>query len=254
MEISPREFEVELPIGYTDGDGVRHRRALIRKMRGHEEALLYDTSLNGAQLVTALLAGCLVKLGHFSEIGRDVVSRMYSTDRNYLLLEIRRITLGDRLQATYLCPGCNNSVTGVEDLGHLDVRRLAEGETLPEIAVRLEDGCIDRHGNPHFDIKLRLPRGTDEEFVAPMMPKDPLKAEDALLLRCIERFGTLTRTELEAYGVKILRDMTFGDRLRLHQVLNDGTPGVNFLRSVTCDKCQMVFSGLLDITRFFAPG
>ena len=51
-----------------------------------------------------------------------------------------------------------------------------------------------------------------------------MQARDALLLRCIKRFGTLPRAELEAYGIKILHELTLGDRRRLHDALN-AAPG-----------------------------
>ena len=94
-----REFQVLLPIGYADPSGRVHRRAVIRKMRGHEEALLYDPSLTAGQLVTELIRGCLVRLGDLETIDSDVVSQLYTADRNYLLVEMRRVTLGDGLRA-----------------------------------------------------------------------------------------------------------------------------------------------------------
>ena len=61
----PREFEVLLPVGYTDGAGRVHRQAVIRKMRGHEESLLYDQTLSSGRLVTELIRSCLIRLGRY---------------------------------------------------------------------------------------------------------------------------------------------------------------------------------------------
>jgi len=251
MRTGQWEFEVLLPIGYTDESGRVHRRAVIRKMRGHEEALLYDPTLTAGQLVTELIRSCLVRLGDLASVDADVVSQLYTTDRNYLLLELRRITLGDRLRASYLCPRCGGDVPVMEDLGQIEVRRLGEGEALTDTTLQLEDGYLDREGTLHTELTLTLPRGIDEEFVSPMAAKDPLKAQDALILRCIKRFGTLPKAALEAYGVKILRELTLGDRQRLHQALNGQMPGVDFRRSVRCGGCGTVFEGVLDVSHFF---
>lgn len=251
MRTGQREFEVLLPIGYTDEAGRVHRRAVIRKMRGHEEALLYDPTLTAGQLVTELIRNCLVRLGELESIEADVVAGLYTADRNYLLLELRRITLGDRLRASYLCPRCGSDVSVMEDLGQIEVRRLEEGQTLADIPLELEDGYLDREGTLHTELALTLPRGIDEEFVSPMAAKDPLKAQDALILRCIKRFGTLPKAALEAYGVKILRDLTMGDRQRLHQALNGQMPGVNFQRSLRCEGCGTTFEGVMDVSNFF---
>lgn len=251
MKPGQREFEALLPIGYTDETGRVHHRAVIRKMRGHEEALLYDLTLTAGQLVTELIRSCLVRLGDLENVGEDIVSQLYTADRNYLLLELRRITLGDRLRASYLCPRCGSDVPVMEDLSQIEVRRLDEGQTLGDITLELEDGYVDREGTFHTELTLTLPRGVDEEFVSPMAAKDPLRAQDALMLRCIKRFGTLPKAALEAYGVKILRDLTLGDRQRLQSAFNSQTPGVNFQRSVHCGQCEMMFEGVMDVSGFF---
>jgi hypothetical protein len=133
MKAGQREFEVLLPIGYIDQTGRAHRRATIRKMRGHEEALLYDPTLTAGRLVTELIRSCLVRLGDLTTVDSDVVSQLYTADRNYLLLEMRRVTLGDRLRASYLCPRCGGDVSVMEDLSQVEVRRLDDGQTLADI-------------------------------------------------------------------------------------------------------------------------
>ena len=139
----------------------------------------------------------------------------------------------------------------IDDLSELEVRRLEQGEALPDIGVTLEDGYVDRQGQVHKALTLTLPRGKDEEYVAPMVDKDPMKAQDALLLRCIKRFGDLPKSALEAYGVKILRDLTMSDRQRLQRALNQSMPGVDFRRSIECGHCGTAFEGVMDVSNFF---
>lgn len=252
MNVSQREYEILLPIGYSDESGNLHRQAVIRKMSGHEETLLYDSSLTTGKLVTKLIHACLVKLGNLDPIDAEAVKRLYTADRNYLLLELRRFTLGDQLQTSYLCPRCGSLVTLIEDLSKIEVRHLDEGQVLDNIYLELQDGYLDRQGVLHSKMTLALPRGTDEEFVASMAEKDPLKAQDALVLRCIKGFGTLSKAALEAYGVKILRDLTLGDRRQLYNAFNGQMPGVDFKRSLICNGCGAVFEEVLDVSNFFS--
>lgn len=254
MAIYQSEFEVRLPIGLTDQGGSIRRDAVLRKMRGHEEALLYDANLIAGRLVTELLKNCLVRLGDQTPATAETVRSLYSADRNYLLLELRRITLGDRMPAAYRCPRCDCVVQVQENLSELTVRWLEPDQSLEDIHLELEDGYTDRQGDRHTKMTLTLPTGIDEEFVTPMVVKDPLKARDALVLRCIKQFGTLSPRALEAYGVKILRNLTMGDRLRLQACFNGSTPGVNFMHQVACDACGAVFDGALDISSFFVSG
>lgn len=247
-----REFQVELPIGYTDEAGRLHRTATIRKMRGHEEALFYDPGLSAGHLISELIRGCLVRLGDLPDVSGPVVSRLYSADRNHLVVQIRRITLGDHVAARYSCRGCGADIAAVDDLARIEVRRAADGDAT--VRLELEDGYRDNDGAVHRAVTLRLPRGEDEEFVAKMTDGDPLRMRDAMLLRCVQSFGTLRRAVLEGHGLKLLRDLTLGDRRRLFRALDDDSPGVNFRRTVTCERCGESFKALLDVAGFFDLG
>lgn len=249
-----RQFEVNLPIGYTDESGQVHRKAILRKMCGYDEELLYDDTLSSGHLVTELLSGCLVQLGEVVDVKSSIVSQLFTADRNYLLLELRRITLGDELNTSYHCPHCNSHVAVVENLRDVDVRRLDAEQPLQDITVMLEDGYLDREGNNHTEIIMTLPRGSDEEFVAPLVSAQPLKAQDALLLRCIKKFGNLSKNTLEAYGIKILRDLTMGDRRLLQRAVSEDQPGINLQRVIQCGPCDNAFIDVMDVSNFFVSG
>jgi hypothetical protein len=100
----------------------------------------------------------------------------------------------------------------------------------------------------------RCTRGTDEEFVSRTAETDPLRARDALVLRCIESFGTLRREALEAYGIKILRDLSMGDRRLIYAALEADAPGVDFRRTVRCARCSQDYRAVLEAAGFFALG
>lgn len=245
------ERDTLLPVGWEDASGQLRRTASLRKMRGHEEALLYDSSLSAGRLVTELLAGCLTRLGDETHVSANDVRKLYSADRNYLLLEIRRFTLGDAMPCVYGCPTCGVDNRVVEDLGGIDVRR-HEGERAPQsVLVELEDGYRDGDGAAHTELRLRLPRGFDEEFIAETAERDPLRARDALILRCIDSFGSLPRAAIEAYGIKMLRDLTLGDRRAIYRAMEVGAPGVDFRRRLRCAQCDAPFEAVLEASNFF---
>lgn len=244
----------ELPIGYEDRSGRLHRELCLRKMTGAEEELLYDTRLNAGQLVSSLLAACTVRLGELDRVEAETMKRLHVADRNFALLELRRLTLGDQLTAHYACPACDRACSIVEDLSQIPIRRLAEGEAAVEVTVELEDGYEDEHGQVHHRVTLGAPRGGDEEFVAGISVRDPLRARDALLLRCIRSFGALPSSALDAYGVELLRALTLGDRKRLAQALDSLTFGPDFRRNLRCPACKETFDTLLDTSSFFEGG
>jgi hypothetical protein len=247
----PHTVPVQLPVGYTDAGGHIHRDAALRKLRGSDEALLYDTSVTGAEMVTMLLQRCVVRLGPFAPVDLGLLGQLTSADRNYLLYELRRITFGDQWRAVYVCPACETVVRRTEDLASFVVRRLAKDEKPEDVEVELEDGYQDRTGATHRKVVARLPRGADETFVGRLADTDLLQARDALLVRCIRQFGSLPRSALEGYGVKILRELPLGDRLRLQRAFEQATPGVEFQRGVECPGCGLEFEAVADVTDFF---
>lgn len=254
--LAGRQFEVTLPIGYTDGDGAVHRTVTMRKMTGREEAILADSKNrnNGGRLVTSLLHSCITQIGDQPSNGRAAVSQMYSADRNYLLLRLRSITFGSELPASYTCPSCGQSFDQPEDLDELPVRALADGDEPEHIVVELEDGYVDRDGQVHTALTLRLPTGADEEAAAGKMRENPSLGKNALLARCMISLGDLPRHRVEALGPKIMSDLTMTDRRRIDRAMNDAAPGVDLVRELECPSCGKEFSASLDLSRFLALG
>src|SRR5437762_4619967 len=165
---SLREFEFTLPVGHVDPDGRLSKTVLLRKMTGHEEALLGDRKLrqNAGRLVTELLASCVKQIGDIRSVSAQLIGELCSPDRNFLLLELRKITFGNELEANYLCPACGETTHISQDLDELPVRKLnGEGPHL-SITVDLADGYEDRAGEIYNQMVFRLPTGADEHRVA----------------------------------------------------------------------------------------
>jgi rubredoxin len=228
----------------------------MRKMTGREEAILADSKNrnNGGRLVTSLLHSCITQIGDQPSNGRAAVSQMYSADRNYLLLRLRSITFGSELPASYTCPSCGQSFDQLEDLDELPVRALADGDEPEHIVVELEDGYVDRDGQVHTALTLRLPTGADEEAAAGKMRENPSLGKNALLARCMISLGDLPRHRVEALGPKIMSDLTMTDRRRIDRAMNDAAPGVDLVRELECPSCGKEFSASLDLSRFLALG
>jgi hypothetical protein len=249
-----REFEVTLPIGYTDRDGSVHRRVVLRKMTGREEAILADRKYqrNGGKLVTELLHSCMLGLGDLELNGRGPVASMYSVDRNYLLLKLRSITFGPELEANYTCPACGESLATTENLDELEVRALPDGEEVQELTIELEDGYEDREGEVHTALTMRLPTGADEEAVASQMRDNASLGKNALLARCVSSLGEVPVHRLEALGPRIMSELTMTDRRLIDKELNEAAPGVELVREMECPRCSKTFPASLDLSNFLA--
>ena len=252
MTSSRREVELTLPIGFVDHDGNAQRNVVLRKMTGREEAILADrrNQRNGGKLVTELLYSCIVRYGDTPKNGQGTVAGMYSADRNYLLLRLRSITFGPELQARYTCPSCGEALQVTEDLDELPVRAMGEGDSAEEIVVELEDGYVDRDGQVHTALTLRLPTGVDEEAVAAQMRQNASLGKNALLARCLKTLGDIPRHRIEALGTRMLSDLTMSDRRRIDRAINQAAPGVDLVREIECPGCGDVFKTTLDMSHF----
>jgi len=253
-----REHDVVLPVGHLDDDGRLHRTATLRKMTGHEEALLADRKLraNGGRLVTELLASCLRTVGDLPAT-RQLAAALTSPDRNFLLLELRKLTFGCELQAGYTCPSCRETTTVVEDLETFSVR-VSDAGAPPEIVVDLEDGYEDRaHDAWYCTLRFRLPTGADEERVAVVARENPAKGTNALLARCLvaalDDGREMPQARQEALGTKLIGDLTMGDRARIERAFREQMPGLDLTRELECGSCGRVIRTSLDLTGFFTP-
>lgn len=248
------QHEVTLPVGYLDpASGVLHKRATLRKMTGKEEALLADPKIrsNGGKLITALLTSCVTSLEGIDKVDSEVISQLFSADRNYLLLELRRLTFGDEMEANYRCPCSASANTTIwEDLSDLDVRRIDNG-SVPEVKVTIEDGYQSSNGDWEYDFVFDLPTGKDEEASGNRRDNNPARQRDALLARCLKQVGDLEPKKIRAIGPKILADLSMSDRRLIQKAIDEAAPGPDLTRHVVCDECGKEYRTTLDMSHFF---
>ena len=123
-----------------------------------------------------------------------------------------------------------------------------------EVRVTLKDGYRDPDGNWQYELVFGLPTGEDEEAAAGRKDNNPSRQRDALLARCLRRVGTLEQRRIQAMGVRILADLSLGDRRLIQKALDEAAPGPNLTRTVTCDGCGEEFRTTLDMSHFFPLG
>ena len=224
----------------------------VRKMTGREESLLTDPKLrhNAGKLITALLTSC-VRTAEGQPITAEIARQMVSADRNFLLLELRRTTFGDEMEAHYRCPRCQGVTLVLEDLATIEVRpRQDDGE----IHVELEDGYVDTEGTCHRDLVFGLPTGEDEEAAAARRDTNPSKQRDALLARCLRQVGDMEERRIRAMGVRLLADLSMSDRQLIRRTLDEHAPGPDLTRTIVCEHCAEEFRTTLDMSHFFPLG
>ncbi|MFY9824879.1 MAG: hypothetical protein WAM82_26100 [Thermoanaerobaculia bacterium] len=172
-------------------DGVHHREAELRPLSGEDEAFLLEAggALTPARRTTALLARCLTRLGPsppvspVSPVPAAAVSALPLGDREALLLHLRRLTLGERLECVLRCaaPECGEPM-------ELD---LAVSDLLVPAAASPQPWYdeVFQHGAAPWRVRFRLPTGQDQELAADLVQEGAVlgaeRAADLLLARCV---------------------------------------------------------------------
>jgi hypothetical protein len=221
------ETTVSLLGGLVLEDGGRIDRVGLRPVSGQEEEwLARHPTAPTACAVTQVLASCL-RLDDGEPNGavpspRALARRLLVGDRDYLMVQLRRATLGDMVAAIYRCPRCDQPMDVAFDLADLPV------EPAPQQVVWYSSTLAD--GGP---VRFRLPNGADQESVAEL---PAVAAEAALLDRCLvaER-APLSQEERD----RVIEEM---ERLACK---------VELELDLTCPECAHAFLTVFDVSRFF---
>src|SRR5579883_117812 len=196
--------------------------ACLRPLSGREEEwLAYHHAVPNAARVSWLLGACMLSLGDRS-VNVELVRRLLVADRDYLILQLRRITFGDQVQAVVPCPNCNQKM----DIDfHLDDVRV---ERRPQHACSYTLELGDRV------VRFRLPTGGDQEAVLGIVEN---AAVAELLKRCVLDDGgeLLSSDEQNA----LIAEM---ERL---------APQVDLELDLACPNCAGQFLLPFDTTAFF---
>ena len=214
-----------LPGGLVLDDGRRLGRAELRPLTGREEEwVAQHAAMPSARIVTKLLSACLVRLD-YEPVNAEMIGKLLVGDRDYLILQLRRMTLGDHFAAVFSCPACKRA---------MDVEFLAQDIV---IEPRPQNDAIYtwRGDGAQWPISYRLPTGTDQEAVADLSQAE---AVEALLARCIfPGFNTPPPSDEERAAV--IAEM---DRL---------APQIDLELELNCPECGHSFTMPFDCTSFF---
>jgi hypothetical protein len=152
-------------------------------------------------------------------VDAEILRRMLVGDRDYLMLELRRLTLGDNVVAVIACPACNAPMDAEFRVSDIPVERRPQTSTW----------YTGERG-----IRFRLPTGGDQEA---MLGLEAAAAEKALLERC-------TSSE---DGV----ELTGAEREALIAEMERQAPRVDLELDLTCPECSYRFLTPFDTTAFF---
>lgn len=225
---------LRLPIGYWDNDTF-HKGLSLRPVTGSVEDVIQDRTKSHAHRVTQLLAGCTQRIGSITEVTPDVIRELSVGDRDFLLLKLRELTFGSKIECILTCPSgeCGKKMDVDFDIGDLVFEE--KELTGPYLTVRTDDATIE----------FRLPNGGDQEAVADWAAKDPNLAENVILKRCIRSINGKPPSETE------INDLSQGSKDAIQKQMEGLDSLTDLDMRAVCPECGNEFLAPFDIQDFF---
>ena len=252
VESFEEDREHNLLAGYVDKDGVCHKTFTIREMTGADEEFVNraDIKSNGAKISTALLSRCVLSVGTLTRksVGspkewENIFKDMLTGDRDAILLELRRESIGDIIEVQHTCPNpeCKAKLKTQVSIDELTVN---DFDGMREIPFELPKGYRDKKGVIHKKGVMRRPNGLDGELLTPIAKNNIAKAETLLLTR-------ICKFDDGAYiDDSVMASLSIKDRSYLQKLLNEHQFGVDMTVDVMCDHCGEYFKGNLNQSNF----
>jgi hypothetical protein len=219
--------EMKLPGGLVLDDRHRLESVELRPLTGRdEEWLAAHPTAPSAIAVTRVLTSCLVRVGD-AKPTEKLVRRLLVGDRDFLILQLRRMTLGDEFRVVFPCSACGNKMDVL--FGADAVPVTARPQTSAEYSIQL--GLSSDSGPA---VRFRLPCGADQEAVVRLEPE---QAADMLLDRCVLGSGG--------------KSFSSADREAIADAMEELAPQVDLELDLTCPDCGSQFLAPFDTTAFF---
>lgn len=241
-----------MPAGYKDKDGVIHTEFTVRDITGKDEEAISrpDIKSNGSKLISTLLARCVTRIGSLtprsvggSDRWAEVIRNLYVGDQDYMLLQLRKVSIGEDIEVEHVCPNkeCRAKLRTVLSVDELEIVPF-DGER--EIPFVLPRGYKDRKSIVHREGTMRLPKGIDREILTPLAKTNMAKAETTMLTRLC-KFNDGFHVDDD-----VMASLTIRDREYLQKLLKEHLFGVKLETEVVCTQCGETFRGSLNAANF----
>src|SRR5215470_696954 len=154
-----------LPGGLMLDDGRRLGRAELRPLTGREEEYVAQhADTPSASMTTRILSACFTRLDS-EPVNQDLVGRLLVGDRDFLMLQLRRMTLGDRFAVVFSCPACKRAMDVDFFAGDISIEPRPQNTTVYE--WQRDDG--------RPAVRFRLPNGVDQEAIVDLAMADAVE-------------------------------------------------------------------------------
>lgn len=115
---------LELPTGYLDNEGVLHKTVTIQEITGAEEDILSSRKTPFHTRMNRILENCVTSIGPYEQgnlMWKTLIKDLVATDRLYLILQLRILSLGPLFSAKVQCQECETFSNQTVDLNDFKI-------------------------------------------------------------------------------------------------------------------------------------
>jgi len=233
-----------LPLGVVKGDEVV-RDASIREMTAgmRRKVVARKNQKNPAKGITEVLFGCVETLAGAPPTVHDL-NALTEGDRDFLLLAIRRESLGDTVTTQMPCPNCNEEIQFELDLNQIRINSLEKGTDYelvngtPVTSVENDDlGLL---------VKMRFPTGFDWIALSPKLRTDPMEANYEIYARILKLWQRGEDANAGPFTPDFVDSLSLKEITWFERACRKAQPGPDWFIRVTCDLCGR--KTLLDLS------
>jgi hypothetical protein len=239
-QAKPSVDAYELPCGYVDPEGTVHTSVVVSEMTGEDEETLAAKNMTTTKKINKILIRCTQSVGTLSGQQLNfVIPELTQGDRIFLLMAIRRASLGDEMPFETTCPQCKEAARFIVDLKDLGVKKMANPAqrtyplTLPKTKKK---------------VLMKVLTGRGEEAIAQAVQK----SKDIITTAIFARVESIDDKPIV---MKDLLSLPLIDRNFLRNSWEDNEGGVDTSIQVDCPSCNNAYDSELDISQqgFFNP-
>jgi hypothetical protein len=198
--------------------------------------------------VTALLSRCLKRIGALETINAALVGNLLVGDRDFLIIKLREITFGQRIEAVLYCPNaaCAKPLDVTFSLGDVPVANKTMTQRFFTMPLPLPPASEVGEENEPVIVEFRLPTGADQEALVADFNADATRAVRQLLARCVSRIGRATHID-----ETVIAALPASAHEAIEKKMQQLAPQVELEMTAVCPECQTPFVTPFDFAAFF---
>lgn len=221
----------------------------ITGMTGRDEEILAESQMTSAQTVTEILLRCVKRLGDERAVSKSLIRSLLVADRQYLMMLVRQLSFGDKVEALVHCenPNCHQRMDVDFKISEIPVTRCEhQGSYLMSLDTEHLGDCEIEMFSADNSLRFRLPVGEDQEVIANSRCSTEMDAICLLLSRCLIASG-----ECSTIDAEVIKSWPSEIRRQIEERMESLAPSLDLTMEITCPECGTEFEVPFELQDFF---